>query len=274
MANSIAAPAPLDVGAGNVPTPDQLAARRVSATVDGGSVTSNVDSAGSQSVFSNAAKTLGKQDFLNLLVTQLQHQDPMQPEDNTQFVSQLAQFSSLEGTSNINTSIEALGKQIESMVAGQKASSDTISNSSATSMIGKQVRVQAKAVQFDPANKEPIQINVHSDPGTGSVLTILDDKENIVNAVPIPSPGENLLQWDGTKMDGSKVPAGQYTLKVTTPDGKTDTGYAYLEDAVTGISYTKDGVRLEVRGQQVGMDQIMHVGAVTAATNNTAASGD
>jgi flagellar hook assembly protein FlgD len=92
------------------------------------------------------------------------------------------------------------------------------------------------------------------------VLTVLDDKENIVNAVPIPKPGENKLQWNGTKMDGTRAAAGKYTLKVTTLDGTNDTGYAYLQDRVSGITFSKDGMRLEVGGQQVGMDQIIHVG--------------
>jgi flagellar basal-body rod modification protein FlgD len=251
-------PASLDVN--GVPTADQLSTRRVSATLDGNQLkSSNLDNAGSTKVFDNAAKTLGKQDFLNLLVTQLRFQDPMAPTENTEFVAQLAQFSNLEGTQNINTSIEDLGKQITSLVASQKSSSDAIGNSSATSLIGKQVRVDVKTVDFDP-KKDPISINVHSDPGQASVLTVLDAKENILNAVPIPSPGENLLQWNGTKLDGTKVPPGKYTLRVTTLDGKTDTGYAYMQDRVSGINFTKDGMRLEVRNQSFGIDQVVHVG--------------
>lgn len=257
-------PAPLDLT--NIPTAAQLASRRVSASLDGDQIQSNVDNAGQTNVFDAANKKMGKQDFLNLLVTQLRYQDPLQPTENTEFVAQLAQFSNLEGTQNINTSIEDLGKQITSLVGNQKSSSDAISNSSATSMIGKQVRVSTPTVDFDPNSADPMSINVHSE-GTDSVLSILDDKENIINVVPIPSPGENLLLWNGTKMDGTKVPAGKYTLKVTTHDGKSDTGTAYMQDRVTGINYTKDGMRLEVRGQNVGIDQVLHVG-------EDAASGD
>jgi len=71
---------------------------------------------------------LGKNEFLKLLVTQLQNQDPMAPTDNTEFIAQLAQFSSLEQMSNLNTSFESLGNYL---VVNQ-----------ATGLIGKTVSLQ------------------------------------------------------------------------------------------------------------------------------------
>ncbi len=239
--------------------PAAVAGRKVTADLSGSEVKNTIDSAGNQKLFQAGAKQMGKQDFLQLLVTQMRFQDPMAPQDNQQFVAQLAQFSSLEGTQNISTSIEDLGKKLESMVSGQTDSSNAISNSSATNLIGKSVRVNAADVIFDPAQKAPIDINVHSDPGTDSVLTILDSDQKIVNALPLQAAGETKVQWNGLKMDGSKVPAGKYQLKVTSKDG-TDTGYTFFEDKVTGITYAKTGTRLEVKGQSVAMDQILHVG--------------
>src|SRR4051812_5812960 len=103
----------------NILNPAKAPARQVTADVTGGSVNSKVASAGDQSVFSGATKTLGKQDFLTLLVTQMRYQDPLQPQDNTAYVAQLAQFSQLEGTQNINTSIDDLGKKITDLVSNQ-----------------------------------------------------------------------------------------------------------------------------------------------------------
>lgn len=64
---------------------------------------------------------LGKEDFLMLLVTQIQYQDPLEPADNTEFVAQLAQFSALEQMSNLNT---------------------TANNNTAYSLVGKEVLVR------------------------------------------------------------------------------------------------------------------------------------
>lgn len=71
---------------------------------------------------------LGQNAFLQLLVTQLQHQDPLQPQDDTQFLAQLAQFTSLEQLTNINTSLQQLVT-----LAGGTASSNSSTSSNSTS---------------------------------------------------------------------------------------------------------------------------------------------
>lgn len=71
----------------------------------------------SASQVTNKQSTLGKDDFLKLLVTQMQYQDPMKPMDDTQFVSQMAQFTSLEQMQNMNSSM--LSAQANSMIGKQ-----------------------------------------------------------------------------------------------------------------------------------------------------------
>ncbi len=71
---------------------------------------------------------LGRDAFLQLLVTQLTHQDPMQPKDDGEFLAQLAQFSSLEQLTEINTSLQAIGQilsQQGSTTAGGTATTTT-----------------------------------------------------------------------------------------------------------------------------------------------------
>ena len=262
----ITAPAPLDVT--GVLNPENLAKRRITATLNGDQLESNnVDSKGSSKLFDAPKKELGKQDFLTLLVTQLKHQDPMSPAENTEFVAQLAQFSSLEGTQNISTSIKELSANMQGMVDNQKASATTMSNSSATGLIGKSVRVEANAVVWDPTVPGGITIDVHADATKEqSVLSIIDTEGKIVNALPLPNVGANKVNWTGQQMDGSIAKPGKYTVKVTSRDGMKDTGYTFIEDKVTGIKYSKDGVKLEVRGQDVAIDKIVHVGEAPVAS--------
>ena len=243
----------------------QVEARKVSADLSGGSVNSTVDKTGNTKVFDAAKKELGKQDFLQLLVTQLKYQDPMQPTENAEFVAQLAQFGNLEGTQNINKSIEALGEKLEKLVANQTGSSTAISNASATNLMGKYVRVNAKDIIYTTGQKQPVEISVHTDAGTDSVLTVLDSDGQIVNVMPLQAGSETKVNWDGSRMDGTKAPTGNYSLKVTSRDGVNETGYSYFEDKVSGLAYSKTGMRLEIKGQSIAMDQVMHVGEMPAA---------
>ena len=102
-----------------------------STTVD--SSNSSKDSSKNQNIDSG----LGQNAFLQLLVTQLQHQDPLQPQDDTQFLAQLAQFTSLEQLTNINTSLQQLvtlagGTPSTSSTGSSSTSSNSTSNSSTT----------------------------------------------------------------------------------------------------------------------------------------------
>jgi len=86
---------------------------------------SSKDSSKTQNIDSG----LGQNAFLQLLVTQLQHQDPLQPQDDTQFLAQLAQFTSLEQLTNINTSLQ----QLVTLAGGTSSSSNSTGSSSNSS---------------------------------------------------------------------------------------------------------------------------------------------
>ena len=81
----------------------------------------------------SGSSTLGKDDFLKLLIVQLRNQDPLNPTEGTEFAAQLAQFSSVEQLTNINSTLT------ESL-ATNKLLTQSIGNSLATTMIGKTVK--------------------------------------------------------------------------------------------------------------------------------------
>lgn len=103
--------------------------------------------------------SLGKDQFLQLLTTQLKYQDPMAPMDNTQMVAQLAQFSSLEQTSNLNTTFESF-KNVT--LIGRSISAYNTTDKVAT--IG-----TVKSVSFQNGN---------------TILNVLDSNNKMVNVAP------------------------------------------------------------------------------------------
>jgi flagellar basal-body rod modification protein FlgD len=75
---------------------------------------------------------LSRDAFLSLLVTQLQHQDPTEPMDNSQFIAQLAQFSSLEQLTQLNTTLSAIATYFEQIKAVATADTNSATNSATT----------------------------------------------------------------------------------------------------------------------------------------------
>src|SRR5476651_979140 len=76
--------------------------------------TGSTDALGNAITSASGGQTLGEDDFLQLLVTQLQNQDPTNPQDNSAFVAQLAQFSSLQGIQTLNTSVNNIASSFTS----------------------------------------------------------------------------------------------------------------------------------------------------------------
>ena len=89
------------------------------------------------SLTSATQSSLGKEDFLKLLVAQLAHQDPLSPMENQEFVAQLAQFSSLEQMTNVNSNLQLL-----------QVAQASMTNSQIASLIGKNVEVRSDQVRL------------------------------------------------------------------------------------------------------------------------------
>jgi len=163
---------------------------------------------------------LGKQDFLKLLVTQLENQDPMNPEDPAKFSSQLAQFSSLEQMTNINENIKDMSQ-----------STQAINRMSSLSMLGKQVVLEGSSFTQDG---NPVELGYKlEDPASSVTLRVKNEAGQTVDEIQGNnlSAGRHFVTWDG----GSQ-PQGDYSFEVeVVRDGERSAGTPLLRSEVTGV---------------------------------------
>ncbi|MGZ9706916.1 flagellar hook assembly protein FlgD [Pseudomonas sp. GNP013] len=151
----------------------------------------------------SANKALGKDAFLQLLVKQMKNQNPLNPQDNAQFVSQLAQFSSLEGIQNLTVAVEKIAANNKSSQAMQ-----------ASSLIGRSIKIDTHSTAVDTSKGITGSIIVS---GTASPVTlkVYDAKLKLVNTVDLGSQKEGTanFNWNGKDAKGMHVPSGNYTFK-------------------------------------------------------------
>jgi flagellar hook assembly protein FlgD len=122
---------------------------RAQVNADGNGVAAGTSVAtGEKSTTGTNIEEMGKDDFLMLLVTQLRFQDPLNPMENTEFVSQLAQFRALEGSSNIEAAVKGLNESFQTSIAAQNTSANSMASTAAVSLIGKTARMQVENVKW------------------------------------------------------------------------------------------------------------------------------
>jgi flagellar basal-body rod modification protein FlgD len=167
-------------------------------------------STSSSSASGIAAPQLSESDFLSLLVAQMQDQDPTQPTDPTQFVSQLANFSEVSGMDSMQTSMNNLAS---SMLASQVASG--------TSLIGQQVIASTNTAALASGGTVTGAVNAPSNASSLQVQ-VTDANGNTVStfsATPPSGGGTATFTWNGLTSSGAAAPAGIYTFSVTANGG-------------------------------------------------------
>ncbi len=240
---------------------------------DGEVTTTELTGDRNSALFSKAGKELGKDDFLKLLVTQLRFQDPLNPMENTEFVSQLAQFRSLESGSNIESAIKDLNDSFKGSVDAQKYSAQSITNTSAISLIGKYVRLKQDSVQWEAKAGNTVPITVHLGNNSSAIVELLDKDENVVKTFEAEGKDrENSvsLSWDGTTDLGDIAKGGKYTIRIA---GETqDTSlYAFVQDVVEGVRFTSSGALVKIDGRELSIGNVLDV-SYTDNGNGTASS--
>jgi flagellar basal-body rod modification protein FlgD len=191
--------------------------------------------------------SMGKEDFLRLLLKQLSHQDPLNPMDSTEFTSQLTQFSSLEQLSNI-------GKTLDDVLSFQQSTH----NAQVTNMIGKSVKVDGNSI--DLRGLADVDYNLLAD-ATQVKLTITDGSGKIVMSRDLGAQvsGSQSVIWDGKDLSGNQLPDGTYSFAIEAADinGNPVSAETSSSGVVTGV-YFEDGLTYLVMngGRQVNLSSI------------------
>ena len=171
--------------------------------------TASSASAAASAATSAASSALNVQDFLQLMTTQLQDQDPLNPVSNTDFFSQIAQFSTVSGIDQLDSSFSTLATQLTSSQMLQ-----------ASSLIGQSVLVPGTSTQLTsnglngavqvPASGD---VTVQVRDSTGALVGTLD--------LGVQSAGNVPFSWDGKDGNGNALPQGTYTISAQVGSGSS-----------------------------------------------------
>lgn len=188
--------------------------------------------------------------FMTLLVTQMKNQDPLNPLDNAQITSQLAQLSTVTGIDKLNETMTAMSGNFRSS-----------QNLQAASMIGHGVVVPGNNVElkdgksvlgFDlPQNADKIQVKIR-DQGGALVKTL--DFTNMTS-------GFNSVSWDGKNEAGTVAANGNYSFEVTADSGEKKLDVAPLSfGLVSSVSFGTQGTMLSILNTgEVAMSEVRQI---------------
>ncbi|HBZ94493.1 MULTISPECIES: flagellar hook assembly protein FlgD [Pseudomonas] len=197
-------------------------------------------------------KDLGKNEFLNLLVAQLNNQNPLEPQGNGEFIAQLAQFSQVEGIEKLNTSMGSMLSSFQSSQALQ-----------ASSLVGRKVIVPGEKAVVDtsesfkastvlPVSSSNVYVNVYNN--SGSLVTRINLGEQ--------AAGNVSFIWDGKDSSGNVAPPGTYKFEAQATYGTETKGlYTMLPANVDSVTLGGNELMLNLAGLgNVPLSQVQVIG--------------
>ena len=194
---------------------------------------------------------LDQQTFLNLLTTQMQNQDPLDPMSNEEFVAQLATFSSLEQLMMANGALESVYYGIASL-----------NNAAMAGLVGTDVVALGNGISYSGEGDVALNYDAQGDVANATV-EITDSEGNVVWSGDIGAleDGEGSWTWDGTDFDGGQVEAGEYTFSITGED--TDGNDVEVTELIVGtideMDYSSGNPQPSVNGVTVDLADILRL---------------
>lgn len=206
-------------------------------------------STSTSSAASNSMSSLGVNDFITLMTTQLKYQDPTNPQDSTQFIAQLAQFSTVSGVQEMNASISTLVDQLKNSQA-----------LNATSLVGHVVLIDADSI--DVADGDAVAGVVNTPDNTSNInLIITDDSGQVVRQMSVTAAeGTSPFVWDGTDDSGEAVAAGTYNIEaIANVAGKSTSLTTSLAATINSVTIDSSTSSLQLNTDTLGSVQMADV---------------
>jgi flagellar basal-body rod modification protein FlgD len=205
---------------------------------------------------SSSSSLATEQTFLTLLVAQLANQDPLQPTQGTDFVTQLAQFAQVEQSENQTSQLQTMSSQLSGL-----------SNNQSTVLVGQTVTIQGNTVTYDGNVSTPSSVTLAS-AASSVTATISDSSGNVIRTMQLGAKAAGVVSvpWDGHEDSGANAPAGTYTVNVTATDsGGNAVGVTQsVTGVVQNISFAQGYAELTLTsGAQAPISQLVGVGTTS-----------
>jgi len=175
---------------------------------------------------------LGQDDFIKLMTTQMNHQDPMKPMENGDFLSDMAQFSTVSGLKEIKESFNSLATSLQSSQALQ-----------ASSMVGRNVLVPGSMSTYSEGTEMKAALELETNVAEIKV-GILNDKGALVKEIALGNKpaGVAHFSWDGMIDEKNKAISGNYSIRaIGMVDGQSESLKTLITDKVQSVSLGSGG---------------------------------
>jgi flagellar basal-body rod modification protein FlgD len=197
--------------------------------------------------------SVGQDQFLELMMAQLKNQDPTSPQDNGEFMTQMATFSQAQGMKELTETFTNLAEDLSSNQALQ-----------ASSMIGRSVLAPGESVRFDGENAAGGAIQLDSSAQDVSVSVYDSSGQEVRNMQMGQLPeGRHFFSWDGTDGDGNPLPAGNYQISAEgLQEGENKTLETSVLARVDSVSMGSGGQGMKLNlagGETLGLDKIQEI---------------
>jgi flagellar basal-body rod modification protein FlgD len=184
----------------------------------------------------------GQDRFLKLLVAQMQNQDPLNPMDNAEVTTQLAQLNTVNGIERLNGTLG----QMASMTSAQQSLQ-------AVMLVGREVLVEGSRL---PYTGEPVHFGIDLPQGVDNLtITITDAAGRVVDSIETGAQpkGAMALAWSGLDEAGEKLPVGYYTISAkAVAAGKAVASTPLVGATVESVGSGAGGLELQLYGASTG----------------------